>query len=121
MSNSTRDRSGFAGRRAVAALTVAAVVAAVGALPWHSAHVAAAPQFTHEVDRDRSGNDIRVEVLDTATAPETCRDLCAATSGCVAFTFVKQSTTVPKPLCRLKDARPYPHESSCCVSGMLKP
>lgn len=119
MSVSTRDRRGIAGRGAVPALAAAAV-AVVGALYWHTAHVAAAPQFTMEIGRDRSGNDIRVEVLDTAAAPEACRDLCAATSGCVAFTFVKQSTTVPKPLCRLKDARPYPHESSCCVSGMLK-
>lgn len=80
----------------------------------------ATPQFTVEANRDRSGNDVKVEELPVGASFEVCRDKCAGMPGCVAYTFVKQSTTVPKPVCRLKDAAPFPHESSCCISGTSK-
>jgi len=73
--------------------------------------------FTREPERDRSGNDIVVEALDVTADAGLCEALCRARVDCVAYTFVKRSDTVPKPLCRLKDERPYPHESSCCISG----
>lgn len=77
-------------------------------------------QFTRETDIDRSGNDMAVVELSTGTTADDCAARCSATKGCVAFTYVKQSTTVPKPVCRLKDEAPYGHESSCCISGTRK-
>ncbi len=76
-------------------------------------------RFTREPNIDRSGNDIRVEPLPLGSEAAACEAMCAATKGCVAFTFVKQSTTVPAPLCRVKNEAPYGHESHCCVSGAL--
>lgn len=76
--------------------------------------------FTREPDTDRSGNDIAVVELATGATADDCAARCGTTNGCVAFTYVKQSTTVPAPVCRLKNEKPYGHESSCCISGALK-
>lgn len=77
-------------------------------------------RFTRELNIDRSGNDIRVESLPVGADAAACEALCTKTAACVAFTYVKQSTTVPQPVCRIKDQAPFGHESNCCVSGALK-
>ncbi|MDX2156317.1 MAG: PAN domain-containing protein [Hyphomicrobiaceae bacterium] len=82
--------------------------------------VADRKQFTREPNTDRSGNDIRVVELLATDGVAQCEKLCRLASACVSFTFVKQSTTVPRPVCRLKDAAPFGHESSCCTSGTLQ-
>lgn len=82
--------------------------------------LASGGHFTREPNTDRSGNDIRSLELAAEATVEACEQHCRDTPGCVAFTLVKRSTTVPQPICRLKDATPYGHESSCCTSGMLK-
>lgn len=98
------------------AMAAAAAGAILALLPLGTA---ADGRFTREPNIDRSGNDIRVEPLPIGSEPAACEAMCAATSGCVAFTFVKRSTTVPQPLCRVKNDAPYGHESHCCVSGAL--
>lgn len=103
------------------ATAAAVLLAVVGlALALAPPRATADGRFTRELNIDRSGNDIRVETLQTGVDATDCETMCAATKGCVAYTFVKQSATVPKPLCRIKDQAPYGHESSCCVSGALK-
>ncbi|MGE0698684.1 MAG: PAN domain-containing protein [Hyphomicrobiaceae bacterium] len=75
--------------------------------------------FTREPNMDRSGNDMRkVELLEADTVAQ-CEKLCRLAAGCLAFTFVKRSDTVPRPVCRLKDTVPTAYESSCCTSGVL--
>ena len=78
------------------------------------------PQFTREPDLDRSGNDLRRDVLDAGSNVDVCEARCLATNGCVAFTYVKQSTTVPQPICWLKNTVPTGYKSSCCISGVLQ-
>jgi PAN domain len=78
------------------------------------------PQFTRELDLDRSGNDLRRDVLDVDATVEACEQRCLAAQGCLAFTFVKKSTTVPAPICWLKGTVPVGYTSSCCISGVLK-
>lgn len=80
----------------------------------------AASSYSLEPSIDRSGNDIAVIELAVSDTADTCGKRCAATRGCLAFTYVKQSASVPKPICRLKDEKPYGHESSCCISGVIK-
>jgi hypothetical protein len=79
------------------------------------------PQFTREPNLDRSGNDLRRDVLDAGANVEECEARCLAATGCVAFTFVKKSTTVPQPICWLKQTVPVGYESSCCISGVRQP
>ncbi|HRD75915.1 MAG TPA: PAN domain-containing protein [Hyphomicrobiaceae bacterium] len=79
-----------------------------------------ARSFTREVNIDRSGNDIERVEMDPSAGIDACEQLCRSNAACVAFTYVKQSTTVPRPICRLKDQKPFGHQSSCCVSGVLK-
>lgn len=74
--------------------------------------------FTREPNMDRSGNDIRKIELEASQDVAACEELCRGTPGCVAFTYVKRNTTVPVPICRLKDTAPTAHESSCCTSGV---
>lgn len=76
--------------------------------------------FTREANTDRSGNDMKVVALAAEQDETACEAMCAATKGCVAYTYVKQSKTVPLPVCRIKDAQPFGHQSSCCTSGALK-
>ena len=71
-----------------------------------------------EPNIDRSGSDMRKVVLAADAEVGMCEALCVAIDGCLSFTYVKQSSSVPKPVCRLKDARPFGHESACCVSGV---
>lgn len=78
------------------------------------------PQFTREPDLDRSGNDLRRDVLDASATVDECERRCLATNGCVAFTYVKKSTTVPEPICWLKNTVPTGYTSSCCISGVLR-
>lgn len=80
---------------------------------------APAPRFVREPNLDRSGNDIRSEKLAPTAGVEDCEQRCADTKGCVAYTFVKRSTTVPAPICWLKDTVPAGYDSSCCTSGVL--
>lgn len=97
----------------------AAAVTAATLLALLSLGTRADGRFTREPNIDRSGNDISVTPLPLGADPAACEAKCAATQGCVAFTFVKKSTTVPAPLCRIKNAAPYGHESHCCISGAL--
>ena len=76
--------------------------------------------FAREGSTDRSGNDMKVVTLAADQDAAACEALCAATQGCVAYTYVKQSKTVPQPVCRIKDAKPFGHQSSCCTSGAAK-
>jgi hypothetical protein len=78
------------------------------------------PRFTREADLDRSGNDLRRDLLEPTATVEVCEARCLGTKGCVAFTFVKQSTTVPQPICWLKNTVPVGYKSSCCISGVLQ-
>lgn len=96
-----------------------AAVAASAVVALFSLVATADGRFTRELNIDRSGNDILVKPLPSGSDAAACESLCAATKGCVAFTFVKQSTTVPEPLCRVKDQAPFGHASDCCVSGAL--
>jgi PAN domain-containing protein len=77
-------------------------------------------RFDREPNLDRSGNDIRSERLAPGATVGDCELRCTATEGCVAYTFVKQSTTVPQPICWLKDTVPHGYASSCCTSGVLR-
>jgi PAN domain len=77
-------------------------------------------RFTREPNLDRSGDDLRRDVLNADAAVEACEARCLAATGCVAFTFVKKSTTVPQPICWLKKTVPVGYESECCISGVLK-
>lgn len=101
-------------------LILATAAGPMAATVAHAGGTVAPAPFTREANTDRSGNDIRVETLAEAAGPEACEALCAATPACLAFTYVKKSTTVPKPVCRLKDAIPFGHESSCCTSGLKR-
>lgn len=76
--------------------------------------------FTRESDIDRSGDDIRKDILVVGQGVEVCEQRCRDLPACVAFTYVKQSTTVPAPIFWLKRTAPYGHASSCCISGALK-
>lgn len=78
------------------------------------------PRFVIEADLDRSGSDLRRDVLDAGATVDACEARCLAANGCVAFTFVKQSTTVPQPICWLKNSVPTGYKSSCCISGVLQ-
>jgi len=78
------------------------------------------PRFVIEADLDRSGSDLRRDVLDAGATVDACEARCLAANGCVAFTFVKQSTTVPQPICWLKNTVPTGYKSSCCISGVLQ-
>lgn len=102
-------------RRRLAALALVAAVA--GTYPLFAT---AEIGFQREPNSDRSGNDILVRPLPPGSDVAVCEALCAATKGCVAYTYVKQSTTVPRPVCRIKDQAPFGHESSCCISGTRK-
>ena len=82
--------------------------------------VSATGRFVREPNLDRSGNDIRSEKLEPTAEVEDCERRCEATRGCIAYTFVKKSTTVPQPICWLKDTVPHGYTSSCCTSGVLK-
>ncbi len=77
-------------------------------------------QFTREPNLDRSGDDLRRDVLSASATVDDCANRCASVSGCVAFTFVKKSTTVPEPICWLKKTVPVGYESSCCISGVRR-
>jgi PAN domain len=90
------------------------------AAPAAALPAATAGRFLREPNIDRSGNDIRSDKLPVDASVEDCERVCVATNGCVAYTFVKLSTTVPQPICWLKNAVPYGHASSCCTSGVLK-
>ena len=90
------------------------------ALPVDTGAQPADHRFSREVNLDRSGNDIRSVKLPEGSPVEACEDVCAATTGCVAFTFVKESTTVPQPICWLKDTVPTGYPSSCCTSGIKR-
>jgi hypothetical protein len=79
------------------------------------------PQFTREPNLDRSGNDLRRDVLDAGASVDDCEARCVAAAGCVAFTFIKKSTTVPQPICWLKQTVPVGYESSCSISGVRQP
>lgn len=85
-----------------------------------SLHGQSAVRFRLEPNLDRSGNDIRKDVLPADAGIEVCEQHCRDTRGCVAFTFVKRSTTVPAPICWLKDTVPTGYPSSCCTSGVLE-
>lgn len=102
------------------AVVAAVVLALVGIQAGGLVSTATARDFVQEPNIDRSGNDFRVEVLASNANADDCDRLCRADKVCVAYTFVKRSSTVPQPLCRLKDAAPHGHESSCCTSGSLK-
>lgn len=80
----------------------------------------AAERFVREPNLDRSGNDIRSIRLRASEGVADCEQRCLQTPGCVAYTFVKRSTTVPLPICWIKDTVPHGYESSCCSSGVLK-
>lgn len=80
----------------------------------------AASRFAIEPNLDRSGNDIKSVKLAPEALVDACERLCEATKGCISFTFVKRSSTVPEPICWLKDATPVGYPSSCCTSGVLK-
>jgi hypothetical protein len=101
----------------MAVLGLALPVLAASAQTSVSAQMSA--RFTREVDIDRSGNDIRKDLLEETATVDDCERRCAATQGCVAFTFVKRAVTVPRPICWLKSVAPYGHKSSCCISGAL--
>lgn len=75
-------------------------------------------RFTREANVDRSGNDIRSEHLAPGSNADDCEKRCTETKGCLAYTFVKLSSTVPAPICWLKDAIPQGYPSSCCTSGV---
>lgn len=77
-------------------------------------------RYRLEPNLDRSGNDIRKDILVPDAGVEACANRCRDTKGCVAFTYVKRSTTVPQPICWLKDAVPVGYPSSCCTSGVLE-
>ena len=74
--------------------------------------------FVRETNLDRSGSDIRSDKLAANAGIEACELRCVATSGCVAYTFVKRSTTVPEPICWLKSVVPVGYPSECCISGV---
>lgn len=76
--------------------------------------------FSREPNTDRSGNDLKKVELADGDEVAQCEALCQSTPACVAFTFVKRSTTVPKPICWLKDVVPVAYESGCCTSGALQ-
>lgn len=77
--------------------------------------------FIREPNLDRSGDDLRRDVLPADATVEACENSCAATAGCVAYTFVLKSDTVPKPICWLKKVVPVGYPSACCISGIKKP
>ena len=81
---------------------------------------APASTFTREDNLDRSGNDLKKVLLAPEANVEACEKLCADLEGCRAFTFVKRSTTVPKPICWLKDTVPTGYASECCTSGVRR-
>lgn len=76
--------------------------------------------FTRETNLDRSGDDLRRDVLPVDATVEACERRCAETADCVAFTFVLRSKTVPAPICWLKKVVPVGYPSSCCISGVRK-
>ncbi|MFM9943325.1 MAG: PAN domain-containing protein [Hyphomicrobiaceae bacterium] len=80
----------------------------------------AASRFTREPNLDRSGNDLRKDILPPDAGIEVCEQRCLEATGCVAFTYVKRSTTVPQPICWLKATVPVGYSSECCISGVLQ-
>lgn len=96
---------------ALAAAMMAVAATALGA---------SADRFAREPNLDRSGNDIASIKLNEGDGVADCEQRCLTTPGCVAYTFVKRSTTVPLPICWVKDTVPHGYESSCCSSGVLK-
>lgn len=82
--------------------------------------LASESRFTREPNLDRSGGDIRKEILATEATVEDCEARCLATKGCLAFTFVKRSMTVPEPICWIKHTASVGYPSHCCTSGVLK-
>ncbi len=113
----------------IVALTAALIMARSGTVEPSSAAspprsdampAQASARFEREPNLDRSGNDISRAALQPGAAIDQCEALCLATTGCQAYTYVKQSSTVPAPICWLKDTVPTGYESSCCTSGVLK-
>jgi hypothetical protein len=82
--------------------------------------LADASRFTREPNLDRSGGDIRKDILHAEASVEDCEARCLATKGCLAFTFVRKSTTVPEPICWIKHTASVGYPSNCCTSGVLK-
>ena len=97
------------------------ILALLGAAIAASAALADSKNFRLEPNLDRSGNDLRRDVLAADADVEVCAARCLGLAGCKSFTFVKKSTTVPAPICWLKDTTPVGYASSCCTSGVLKP
>lgn len=100
--------------------TACALPAAMLVMALLAGTAGATATFTREPGVDRSGNDMAVFELDASASADDCAARCAGLKGCVAFTYVKKSTTVAKPVCRLKDQKPYGYESGCCISGALQ-
>lgn len=109
----------------IAVLALTAVLAAAVALPVSAqstmprTEAAKRKVFTREPGKDRSGNDIKKAEMLATDGVDQCERMCRLMSACVAFTFVKRSTTVPKPICWLKDKVPVAYDSDCCTSGVL--
>lgn len=111
------DRAGQSIEQRAMRLVIAGALALIVGVTA-SAQAQTSGSFTREPNMDRSGNDIRKIELEASQEVGACEDLCRALSDCKAFTYVKKSTTVPRPICRLKDTTPTAHESSCCTSGV---
>lgn len=109
----TKHTSNF-GRAVIGLATLALGSSAGGAIAQD------AGRFTREPNLDRSGDDLRRDVLDATAPVEACEARCLNAAGCVAFTYVKKSTTVPQPICWLKKVVPVGYASECCISGVLK-
>ncbi len=89
-------------------------------MPISAAAQAPEPRFTREPNLDRSGNDLRKDILAPDAGIEVCEQRCLEATGCAAFTYVKRSTTVPAPICWLKATVPVGYPSECCTSGVLQ-
>lgn len=102
----------------VAVASVVLVLVLVTLIGGRAEKAAADAVFTREVNIDRSGDDLRKDVLPEGASVEECERICAGLAGCVAYTFVKRSSTVPQPICWLKASLPHGHASNCCISGV---
>lgn len=103
-------------------LAAACIALVISFLPHLGvAQTPAAPgTFTREPNLDRSGNDLRKDILAPDAGVDVCEARCREATGCVAFTYVKLSTTVPAPICWLKATIPVGYKSECCISGVLQ-
>lgn len=70
-----------------------------------------------ENNTDRWGSDLNC--IYPVTSPEECRDMCAGTEGCQAFTWVRPRYVRNEPICCLKNPVPAPSPNKCCVSGVI--